>query len=209
MPKRPARAGPWVSIPRYSHLRPNPAEPGTHAERQPFCYVLRRNHQRDNAHNHNHERSTVAGHHPNHLDLRSRNSQRDRENSERNHGRSRLLKRRNQPCPDLDDHVTRLTGDRIPVHARCRNTRKIGSAAEAVSVASTCGVLLWNRRLSIAVELDLIGFDIGVVAIDKVSRRTHGWPANPESSAARERRIGVQSSGARLRYQHERNLKKR
>jgi hypothetical protein len=28
-----------------------------------------------------------------------------------------------------------------------------------------------------------------------VSRSTHGWPANPECSAARERRIGVHPPG--------------
>ena len=105
MRKRPARACPWVSIPRNNYVRPNPAGVSAHTQWQSLCFLFRRGHQRDDTQHHDHQRSAVAGHTPDQLDLRSWNSQRYGEHPERNLGRSRLLERRNQPCRRLDDHV--------------------------------------------------------------------------------------------------------
>jgi hypothetical protein len=105
MRKRPARACPWISIPRNDYVRPNPAGVSAHTQWQSLCFLFRRGHQRDDTQHHDHQRSAVAGHTPDQLDLRSWNSQRYGEHSERNLGRSRLLERRNQPCRRLDDHV--------------------------------------------------------------------------------------------------------
>jgi hypothetical protein len=105
MRKRPARACPWISIPRNDYVRPNPAGVSAHTQWQSLCFLFRRGHQRDDTHHHDHQRSAVAGHTPDQLDLRSWNSQRYGEHPERNLGRSRLLERRNQPCRPLDDHV--------------------------------------------------------------------------------------------------------
>lgn len=120
MRKRPARACPWVSVPRNDYVRPNPAGVSAHTEWQSLCFLFCRSHQRDDTQDHDHQRSTVAGHDPDQPDLGSWNSQRYGEHPERNLGRSRLLERRNQPCRPLVDHVGWATPRLEPWRTRSR-----------------------------------------------------------------------------------------